>query len=169
VLPAERLQTKEGRHSAPRSSRRRPKAFFRAGVGSGGLRSASAICCWSQAESRIIPVASIVRHAPSRRSRHDKIGESAPLDLSSTLEQCVNVVRQTRFQSGGGLYLPGHGNNYCCGKTPYICKQVISCHRSRRLLKSEKPLLMTYRLNGLLKNASYRSFTVAARQNGCGC
>src|ERR1700678_893538 len=36
------------------------------------------------------------------RRRDDKICEGAPFDFGSTLQQCVNVVRQTRFESGGG-------------------------------------------------------------------
>jgi hypothetical protein len=37
------------------------------------------------------------------RRRNDKIRESAPFDFSSTLQQRMNIVRQTRFKPGGGM------------------------------------------------------------------
>ena len=50
------------------------------------------------------------------RRRHDKIGEGAPFDFGGTLQQRVNVVRQTRFKSGGGLYFLCHDNDYYTAK-----------------------------------------------------
>jgi hypothetical protein len=35
--------------------------------------------------------------------RHDKIREGAPFDFRGTLKECMNVARQTRLQSSGGL------------------------------------------------------------------
>jgi len=42
------------------------------------------------------------------RRRHDRIGQRAPFDLRSALQQCMNIVRKTSFESGYCLCLFCH-------------------------------------------------------------
>jgi hypothetical protein len=42
------------------------------------------------------------------RRRHYKIREGAPFDFGGTLQQRVNVIRQTRLKSSGSLYFLCH-------------------------------------------------------------
>ena len=45
MFSAQRLQAKQGRHYKPNSSRRRRKAFFRAGLGFGGIKKSTKQIC----------------------------------------------------------------------------------------------------------------------------